>query len=104
MDVTDVDDASPWAECAGCDNFAEVDGCGLCGECAKRLDRDLIRERDWEYSISAYGVPHHRREALRDEVIRHHGAALELIGPSRTRKPSWKRSRQTRRQRERDSV
>jgi hypothetical protein len=32
-------------------------------------NRDLIRQRDWDYSALAYGVPPEKREALRNEII-----------------------------------
>ena len=67
--------------CAGCDVEARVNDVGLCQECASKLERDLIRERSWEHSASAYALPLSEREALRGHVIRKHGAALELIAP-----------------------
>ena len=67
--------------CAGCDVEARVNDVGLCQECASKLERDLIRERSWEYSVSAYALTPSGREALRDQVIRNHGPALELIAP-----------------------
>ena len=41
------------SECRGCDIFTRVDDVGLCEECAAKLDRDLVRQRDWKYSIVA---------------------------------------------------
>lgn len=70
------------AECRGCDMFARVDDLGLCEECAGKLDRDLIRQRDWEYSATAFGVPPERREELRSAIIREYGKELELITSS----------------------
>lgn len=69
------------AECAGCDLFTRVNDVGLCSDCAGKLERDLIRQRDWECSILAYGVPVEKREELRQHVIKKHGAGLELIAP-----------------------
>jgi hypothetical protein len=77
------------AECLGCVTIANVDECGLCGECAAKLDRDLIRQRDWDYSVSAFGVSPDKREALRDHVIKRYGAALELIVGSERSEPNW---------------
>ena len=68
-------------ECAGCEADARVNDLGLCRECASKLERDLIRERSWEHSVSAYALTPSGREALRDQVIRNHGPALELIAP-----------------------
>ncbi len=66
-------------ECAGCDDYTKLDDLGLCEDCAAKLDRDMIRERDWERSMSAWICPQDKREELRDQVIRKHGAKLELI-------------------------
>ena len=41
---------SLFGECQGCDCFAYVNDLGLCHECAGKLERDLIRERDWDYT------------------------------------------------------
>ena len=45
------------------------------------FERDLIRERDWDYSSLAFGVPKEKREALRKAVIAEYGKKLELIAP-----------------------
>ena len=44
-------------ECQGCDLFTMLNDFGLCEGCAGKLDRDLIRQRDWDYSALACGVP-----------------------------------------------
>ena len=69
------------AECQGCDAFAPVDDLGLCGECSAKLDRDMIRQRDWDYSATAFGVLPEKYEELRKETIRKYGAGFELIVP-----------------------
>ena len=66
-------------ECQGCDIFTCVNDVGLCEECAARLDRDLVRQRDWRYSMMAYCVPPKKREELRRKVIQQYGQDLELI-------------------------
>ena len=87
-------------ECQGCDIFQALDDMGLCAECAAKLDRDLIRERDWDYSVTAFGVPDSKREELRKEVIKHHGEKLELIAPTKvTTKKSKKNRRKKKRKR-----
>jgi hypothetical protein len=87
-------------ECQGCDIFTRVDDVGLCEECAAKLDRDLIRQRDWKYSKVAYGVPPEKREELRRKVIQQYGKDLELISQyefkkskSRSRKRGKKKQR-----------
>ena len=69
------------AECQGCDIYTRVDDLGLCEACADKLDRDLIRQRDWEYSATAFVVPREKREELRAAIIREYGQDLELIAP-----------------------
>lgn len=38
--------------CIGCDIPFELNYQGLCESCAAKLERDLIRSRDWDYSTS----------------------------------------------------
>ena len=45
-------------ECQGCDAIRTLNDLGLCEVCAAKLDRDLIRQRGWEYSSLAFGVPY----------------------------------------------
>jgi hypothetical protein len=56
-------------KCQGCDLSTMLNDFGLCEECSGKLERDLIRQRDWDYSALAYGVPAENREALRNEII-----------------------------------
>lgn len=79
------------AECQGCDVFTRVDDLGLCEDCSAKLDRDLIRQRDWDYSATAFGVPTEQREELRATVIKQYGESLELIVPEPQVKPAGKR-------------
>jgi hypothetical protein len=72
----------------------ELNGFGLCEECAGKLERDLIRQRDWDYSALAYGVPPEKREALRNEIIGRFGGKLELISPKE--EPDRKRKKKKR--------
>jgi hypothetical protein len=91
--------------CAGCDLPFPVNDLGLCNECFAKLERDLIRGRDWDYSATAFGTPQEQLEALRERVIRDYGAAYELISPPGMQE-RWKRknkrarSRETKRKRE----
>lgn len=88
-------------KCQACDLWTRVDDVGLCVDCSAKLDRDMIRQRNWDYSAAAFGVPTDRREELRAEVIRQYGERLELIsadgpveaeGKGRSRrKPTGKR-------------
>ncbi len=77
--------------CVGCDLPFPVNDLGLCDDCAAKLDRDLIRSRDWEYSVTAFAVAPDQLETLRERVIRDYGAAYELI--ESPKKPKNKRSK-----------
>lgn len=86
-------------ECQGCDAIHPLNDLGLCGTCADKLDRDLIRERDWAYSVLAFGVPAAQREELRHRIIAQYGEKLELIAPSKH--PASTRKQQTKRKKKR---
>ena len=55
--------------CHGCDALVKVNEIGMCEDCAAKLDRDLIRKRDWDYSVFAFGCPVDKREELRENII-----------------------------------
>lgn len=88
--------------CMGCDLPFPVNDVGLCDDCAAKLERDLIRSRDWAYSVTAFAVAPDQLEALRERIIRDYGTDYELIEPPDTKKPKHKRtkSRETQRKRE----
>lgn len=65
--------------CKACGMPGRLDCVGLCAGCSAMLDRDMIRQRAWEYSNSAFGVAPEKREDLRKAVISQYGKALELI-------------------------
>lgn len=77
-------------ECVGCDLPLPLNEQGLCADCAGKVERDLIRARDWEYSYAAFLAPE-RQEALRAQIIREFGAANELLVTPKP-KPKNKRS------------
>ena len=84
-------------ECQGCDIFTRVNDVGLCEECAAKLDRDLVRQRDWQYSTVAYGVPSEKREELRSKVIQQYGPDLELIAGNEVKKSKSRRQKRGKR-------
>ena len=90
------------AICRGCDLPQHVNDLGLCTDCYAKLERDLIRMRDWEYSAEAFGLPDAQLEALRDRVIREYGAAYELLEQPHDYKPKNKRSKSRATQRKRE--
>jgi hypothetical protein len=65
--------------CVACDGYGRVNDLGLCQIYADKLERDLIRERDWDYAASAFLLSDADREKLRQQIVREHGLALELI-------------------------
>ena len=81
--MNDENAEEPWGiwdgKCQACDCYGPVDDMSLCEECAGKLERDLIRQREWDYSASAFGLPPEAREELRRLVIAEFGEALELI-------------------------
>ncbi len=77
-------------ECQVCGLFGRVDDLLLCEECAGKLERDLIRQRDWAYSINAYGVPDSKLEELRSRVVAQYGEELELIAPKEEKRKKKK--------------
>ena len=50
--------------------FLPVNDLGLCEDCTGKLERDMIRKRDWTYSLLAFGCPKDKLEDLRSEIIK----------------------------------
>ncbi len=85
---------SPQGECAGCDLWGPVNDLGLCNDCAAKLDRDLVRQRAWDYAAMAFGVAPQDRERLREQIIARFGEKLELVAsapPKQTAQRRYKR-------------
>lgn len=77
-------------QCIACDAYGRVNDLGLCETCAGKLERDLIRQNDWDHTYSGFSRNDEQRQKLRREFIKKYGSALELISPDkpkRTRKP-----------------
>jgi hypothetical protein len=56
--MVDFDESSEeWGlwdgQCQACQACGRVNDLSLCEDCAGMLDRDLIRQRAWEYSMKA---------------------------------------------------
>jgi len=66
-------------QCQACETWGMVNDLMLCEECDAKLQRDLIRARDWDYVVAAFGLDEESRERLRAGVIRQYGAKSELI-------------------------
>jgi len=82
----DDDGFSFEGQCQACDMYGPVDDLSLCYDCAGKFERDMIRQREWDYSASAFGLSDEDCERLRVYVIKEYGAALELIAPSKKRR------------------
>jgi hypothetical protein len=80
-------------QCQACEMWGRVNDLMLCEECDAKIQRDLIRARDWDYVAAAFGLGDRGRERLRAEVIRQYGAENELI---MDQKPKKRKSRQRR--------
>lgn len=93
MDSDDMELGCFDGDCQACDTYGPVNDTGLCEVCSAKLDRDLIRKRDWAYSASAFGCPPERREALRANMIAKYGAKLELLGEEAPRRKRPKRNK-----------
>lgn len=66
-------------KCQACDEYREIDDQGFCQECSAQLDRDMIRVREWRYSVRAWTLSDGDREKLREQIIEQYGETLELI-------------------------
>ena len=81
-------------QCQACEMWGRVNDLMLCEECDARIQRDLIRARDWDYVAAAFGLDDQGRERLRAAVIRQYGTENELI---MDQKPKKRKSRRRRR-------
>jgi len=68
-------------ECQGCGLFGPLDDMRLCENCSGKFERDVIRQRSWDYSALAFGVPAEKREELRQHIINEYGERCELLAP-----------------------
>jgi hypothetical protein len=74
--------------CTGCDQWTTLDDVGLCDPCAAKFDRDLIRQRAWDYSATAIACHPKDYEALRQAVIEQYSPAYELLVPPEAQPPA----------------
>ncbi len=78
--MIDDDSFGSWEyQCQACDRWGPVNDLMLCEACDAKVQRDLIRARDWEYVAAAFGLDDEGRERLRAEVIRQYGPKNELM-------------------------
>ena len=81
-------------QCQACEMWGRVNDLMLCEECDGKIQRDLIRARDWDYVAAAFGLDDEGRQRLRAEVIRQYGAQNELIIDQKPKKRKSRRRRQ----------
>lgn len=93
----DIEDMFPSFEgmCNGCDLMLPLNDLGLCDDCAGKLERDLIRKSDWDYTVSGFGLPKSEREGVRKKVIKAFGNKLELIAPDKPGKKKTKHKKKS---------
>ncbi len=65
--------------CTGCDAISLVGDLRLCEKCAAKLERDLLRSRDWVHSVTAFRLTDEQRELTRRQVVKEYGRDFELI-------------------------
>ena len=97
IEETDDDYGCIEGECAGCGNLGRNNEMGLCDDCSGKLERDLIRERDWAYSVTVYGMNNSQRNEVRNQILRKYGKRHELIVPNGPAKPRRKRRKNKKR-------
>lgn len=80
--------------CVACDCYGSLDESGLCEGCHAKLQRDMVRERAWDYSLLTWAQPPERREEIRAKVIAQYGKRMELLADeARPKKKKRKRPR-----------
>jgi len=52
--------------CVACDLSLPTNDLGLCDTCFAKLERDLIRSRDWDYSVTAFWIATDQLEATEE--------------------------------------
>ncbi|WP_456364202.1 hypothetical protein [Priestia aryabhattai] len=68
------------AECHGCYSTKKVNHIPLCASCNNKLERDLVRQRNYEYSdLTAQLSSSEDKEKVRKDVINQYGEKLELV-------------------------
>ena len=92
--MADEDTFGFWeGQCQACEMWGPVNDLMLCEECDGKVQRDLIRARDWDYVATTFGLDAEARERLRAEVIRQYGAQNELITDQRPKRRARQRRR-----------
>lgn len=68
------------AECHGCYLIKKVNHIPLCKSCNSKLERDLVRQRNYEYSeLTAHLSSPEDKEKVRKDVINQYGEKFELV-------------------------
>ena len=77
--------------CQGCDVQTTLNALGFCNTCSDKLDRDLMRLRNWEHTTLGADLEVGERENQRRDIISQYGKELELILPKRNSSQRKKR-------------
>ncbi len=65
-------------KCQACDTFTEVNDMSLCDDCDEKIQRDMIRDKEWDYVVEAFGLSNEGRDKLYQDTIKKHGRKKEL--------------------------
>ena len=65
--------------CRGCNNFSHLDDMGYCEKCGEKFERDMLRLRRWEFSLTASYIPKDEYENLRQDTIDQFGPEFEIL-------------------------
>lgn len=80
-------------QCVACDMYGRINDLQLCEICAAKLERDLVRLQDWDYTATAFTLPEEKWEAARKAIIKKYGPDLELIEPPLSKRKLKQRRR-----------
>jgi len=68
------------AECFGCYIIKKVNHIPFCKSCNNKKERDLVRQRSYDYSeLTAHLSSLEDKERVRKDIINKYGEKLELI-------------------------
>lgn len=65
--------------CRGCGTVANLDDMGYCESCGEKFERDMLRLRKWEFSLTASYIPQDEYESLRQDTIDQFGREFEIL-------------------------
>lgn len=67
-------------ECHGCFMIKKVNHIPFCESCNSKMERDLVRQRSYDYSeLTAHLSSKEAKEIVRKNIVSKYGSDLELI-------------------------